>query len=155
LQRFQRLLSKDFKSKRHSSGKGKGYKQTKKPVKEPTKKLTKEPTKTPEPMPETQTDSGTYTHQGRENIASCPLKIIAISIIFCGNFPIKIATVTMHFPQILVLKIFTPAQVFFFSTIFFLIKTLHLHCNTVHFTFGRLNLTFRAPHLTAIIFHLK
>jgi hypothetical protein len=24
-------------------------------------------------------------HQGRENIASRPLKIIAISIIFCGN----------------------------------------------------------------------
>jgi hypothetical protein len=25
-------------------------------------------------------------HQGRENIASHPLKLFAISIIFCGNF---------------------------------------------------------------------
>jgi hypothetical protein len=28
----------------------------------------------------------TKAHQGRENIASHPLKIIAISVIFCGNF---------------------------------------------------------------------
>jgi hypothetical protein len=39
-------------------------------------------------------------HQGRENIATHPLKIIAISVIFLWKFPIKIPQVTLHFPQI-------------------------------------------------------
>jgi hypothetical protein len=87
---------------------------------------------------------------GKGNIASCDLKIIAISITL-WKFPIKIAPVPSHFPEILALKIFNPAQVFFFSTIFFLRKTLHLHSKTVHFTIVRSNLTFSAPHLTVII----
>jgi hypothetical protein len=31
-------------------------------------------------------EAATAMHQERQNIASHPLKIIAISIIFCGNF---------------------------------------------------------------------
>jgi hypothetical protein len=43
------------------------------------------------------------------------------------KFPIKIAPVTLHFPEILALKIFAPAQIFFFSTIFFLIVVVNLN----------------------------
>jgi hypothetical protein len=53
-----------------------------------------------------------HPQQGRENIASRPLKIIAISVIFCGNLHKKIAPVILHF-EIFVLKNFTLAQVFF------------------------------------------
>ncbi len=55
------------------------------------------------------------THQGRENIASHPLKILQFPS-FLWKFPKKIAPITLHFPEILALKIFTPTQVFFFKT---------------------------------------
>jgi hypothetical protein len=67
------------------------------------------------------------------------------------KFALKIAPVTLHFREILAMKNITLAQVFFFCTIIFLIKILHLHSKIVHFTTGRSNLTFSAPHLTAII----
>jgi hypothetical protein len=44
---------------------------------------------------------------------------------FLWKFPITIAPVTLHFPEILVLKIFTPAQVFFLVTFAFQNKAFH------------------------------